>query len=192
VNSVVRSIGVFIAISCFSLSKAGAQPTSLDACLTDRTVVPVCNEVRRGGISVIDCRKGYDTFRGRVALPPLTAVGPVTVEINAFRSFQTTLPIWVEIVPLAGDPTGSHLCEKPGFVVMQVLGSNECSPWESHVVDITQFVNVGDPYSIQFLFLDTEEPAENPGIDCIRVIPIANNTTPVMEHTWSSMKVLFQ
>ncbi len=166
---------------------AVGQPANLAACPGDA----YCRDAIVGGLIHLDCPRRYTLFVGRMAWYPLRCVGPITVGVNALATFSDRFPLYVEIVPMDGRPSGACPTAYPGKVVMVARGSLNCDYWEYIDIDITQFVPLGSNYALQLTAFDTSGEIEgSPGLGCVSVV--SHPVSAVVPSSWGQVKALFR
>jgi hypothetical protein len=175
-----------------------AAPTEFDACLVDGGgLACIIIHPTYGGSAA--CQDGtfipWLQFVGPLVWSPLTYAGPITIEAQVFGSFDTQLPLYIEVVPVTDL---RYLCTLPGYVVASVYaGGNEtdrCGRWVTvGPVDISSIVPLGSLYAIRYRAFSLAPRLSSPRVNCLRVTASATGGhTPVVERSWSRVKTLFR
>jgi hypothetical protein len=181
------------------ISQSGlAQPTNFNYCYGSG-ILNACQD-ELGGLILVDpffCPTNYgiwEGFKGRVAFGPFKYVGPITVEVDAFRDAETDLPLYVEYIPVNTHPSGEGFCDGTGLVFMTVFGRYYCDPpgFESRGPIVLNGVADGDLYYLRLHFLVGEGTFHgSPFVRCVRIRSVVE-ATAVTSLTWTVTKQLYR
>jgi hypothetical protein len=169
---------------------ATAQPFTYRDCVDDGSLGDACSDVSVG--DRMACGGQYESFRGRLAWPPLRFVAPITIEIHSVAGSGARFPLYLELLVLEGrDPTLGY-CDGPGQVLASIAGREDCGSDVFGPFDLTSFgVGLNETYAVRVHFLgDVRARIQSPFFRCIRVEPVAGS--PVAATNWGRMKRLYQ
>lgn len=178
-----------------------AQGTGFQACLPSDGAT--CSQLGGGGTIFAQCptdppsENVFRRYFGPVAWYPIRCVGPITVAVETYSTYNTRFPLYVEVVPLRDSSDFPWVCENlPGRVILIIYGqsgiSAPCGTWdEAGPIDITPIVPVGSIYALRLYFFWNPSGA-SPAVGCIRVTAQPAGTSPVASTAWGNVKALYR
>ncbi len=186
---------VIILIAVLNPAVALGQPTEFYTCLDDTNF---CVDAPLDTMALaprFSCGETFYRFAGRLALPALRNIGPVTISVKTMGQSPTLkrFPLYVEI--RYRDPQYPLGCEPflAGALVMIAQGIPvQCGGvWESVTVDLPRIgFPLNEPYHVQVVGLRWLGQYDSPGLACVRVTtegPMAAITS-----TWSLVKRFYR
>jgi len=180
-------------LSVFPVVEARCQPTELFGFIGNDT----CSEISVGDFLDLSCPGGlWQLFRGRVAWAPLRYVGPITISVDSRRSAGISIPLYVEIVPVASHPPELSYCDGSGIAIVQFEGHSQCDAYETiEPIDLSWFLAPGDSYVVRVLFLSAPMTAiHSAHFRRIRVSPVPTSVdteASARPYSWGMVKALY-